>query len=91
MPAYCFRCPTCKNEEGEPFTFTIFLSTVPKRVKKDADCTQCEGRAARALDLEIPTQNVVGMTPISNAFLPLIEKIDETTLILIKEEINKKR
>ncbi len=28
---------------------------------------------------------------ISNAFLPLIQKIDETTLVLLKEEINKKR
>ena len=66
MPAYCFRCPTCK-EDGNPLTFTVFLSTVPVKVKKDTECSQCGGRAARAFDLEIPTQAVVGLTPISKS------------------------
>src|SRR3990167_9351708 len=66
MPQYCFRCPTCK-EEGEPLTFSIFVTSVPKAVKKDAECSSCGGRAARAFDLEIPTQAVVGLTPISKS------------------------
>lgn len=66
MPAYCFRCPNCK-EDGKPMTFTLFLSTVPKKVKQDAECTGCGGRAARAFDLEIPTQAVTGLTPISKS------------------------
>ena len=65
MPAYCFRCPSCKDGEGKDLTFTVFLSSVPKAVKKDSECTECGGRAARAFDLEIPTQAVIGVTPIS--------------------------
>lgn len=66
MPQYIFRCPTCKEGEN-PLTFSLFLSTVPKKVKKDAECSECGGRAARAFDLEIPTQSVVGLTPISKS------------------------
>ncbi len=66
MPAYCFRCPTCK-EDGNPLTFTLFLSTVPKKVKQDAECAECGSRAPRAFDLEIPTQSIVGLTPISKS------------------------
>lgn len=66
MPAYVFRCPTCK-EDGNPLTFTVFRSSVPVKVVKDAECSQCGGRAARAFDLEIPTQSVVGLTPISKS------------------------
>ena len=65
MPQYIFRCPTCKDEEGKPLAITVFLSTVPKKVKQDTECSECGGRAARAFDLEIPTQAVVGLTPIS--------------------------
>jgi hypothetical protein len=68
MPQYCFRCPSCKDEEsGKPLEFTVFLSTVPKKVKKDTECSSCGGRAPRAMDLEIPTQAVVGLTPISKS------------------------
>lgn len=67
MPTYMFRCPKCKDEEGQPLTFALFLSTVPKKAKKDSECSECEGRAKRALDLEIPTQSVVGLTPISKS------------------------
>lgn len=66
MPAYCFRCPVCK-ENGKPLEFTVFLASVPAKVKKDAECAECGGRAARAFDLEIPTQSVVGLTPISKS------------------------
>ena len=66
MPSYCFRCPTCK-EDGKDLTFTLYLSSVPKKVKQDAECSNCGGRAARAFDLEIPTQAVVGLTPISKS------------------------
>ena len=64
---YCFRCPTCKGEDGKNLTFTVFLSSMPKTVKKDSECSECGGRAARAFDLEIPTQAVVGITPISKS------------------------
>jgi len=68
MPQYSFRCPTCKDPEtGKALEFSIFLSTVPKKVKKDAECDGCGGRAARAFDLEIPSQSVVGLTPISKS------------------------
>lgn len=67
MPQYCFRCPKCKAEGGEAYTFSIFTATVPVKVKKDAECSECGGRAARAFDLEIPTQAVVGLTPISKS------------------------
>jgi hypothetical protein len=68
MPAYCFRCPTCMDPEtGKALEFTVFLSTVPKKVKQDAECSECGGRAPRAFDLEIPTQAVVGLTPISKS------------------------
>lgn len=67
MPQYMFRCPTCKEADGSDLTFALFLSTVPKKVKQDAECSECGGRAARAFDLEIPTQAVVGMTPISKS------------------------
>lgn len=66
MPQYMFRCPTCK-EGDEPLTFAVFLSSVPAKVKKDAECANCGGRAPRAFDLEIPTQAVVGLTPISKS------------------------
>lgn len=64
---YMFRCPACKDEEGKPLEFSIFLTTMPKKVKKDAECSECGGRAPRAFDLEIPTQAVVGLTPISKS------------------------
>lgn len=67
MPAYVFRCEKCKGEDGGPLVFTLFLSTVPKKVKQDAECSECGERAARAFDLEIPTQAVVGLTPISKS------------------------
>jgi hypothetical protein len=66
MPQYMFRCPTCK-EGDQPLTFAVFLSSVPAKVKKDSECAECGGRAPRAFDLEIPTQSVVGLTPISKA------------------------
>lgn len=66
MPAYCFRCPNCK-EDGQALTFTIFRSTVPVKIIKDTECTTCGGRAERAFDLEIPTQSIVGLTPISKS------------------------
>lgn len=66
MPQYMFRCPTCK-EDGKPLEFALFVSTVPAKVKKDAECANCGGRAPRAFDLEIPTQAVVGLTPISKS------------------------
>ncbi len=66
MPTYCFRCPKCK-ENGKPLEFTVYLSSVPKKVKKDSECAECGGRAPRAMDLEIPTQAVVGLTPISKS------------------------
>jgi len=68
MPQYMFRCPTCHDAEtGKPLEFAVFRSTVPKKVVKDTECNECGGRAARALDLEIPSQAVVGMTPISKS------------------------
>ncbi len=66
MPQYMFRCPTCK-EDGQPLTFAVFLTSVPAKVKKDAECAECGGRAARAFDLEIPTQSIVGLTPVSKS------------------------
>ncbi len=65
MAQYMFRCGSCKDEAGKALEFSIFLSSIPKKVKKDAECSECGGRAARAFDLEIPTQAVVGVTPIS--------------------------
>lgn len=66
MPQYMFRCGNCKDPEtGKNLEITVFLSTVPKKVKQDTECSECGGRAARAFDLEIPTQSVVGVTPIS--------------------------
>ena len=66
MPQYVFRCPTCK-EDGNPLTFSVFMSSVPVKIKKDTECSQCGGRAVRAFDMEIPTQAVVGLTPISKS------------------------
>lgn len=67
MPAYLFRCGTCKDEAKKPLTFTIFLSSVPKKIVQEAGCDGCGGKAKRAFDLEIPTQAVVGLTPISKS------------------------
>lgn len=64
---YCFRCPVCK-EEDKPLEFSIFLSTMPKNVIQERKCSGgCGGMAKRAFDLEIPTQSVVGLTPISKS------------------------
>lgn len=66
MAQYMFRCGTCK-ENGEPLTFALFVTSIPKKVKLDSECAECGGRAARAFDLEIPTQSIVGLTPISKS------------------------
>lgn len=68
MPQYMFRCKTCLDPEtGKPLEFAIFTSSVPAKVKKDSECAECGERAPRALDLEIPSQSVVGLTPISKS------------------------
>lgn len=66
MPQYMFRCPRCKNPDGTPLTFTLFKSNVPKNIVKQSAC-DCGEMAERAFDLEIPTQAVVGLTPISKS------------------------
>lgn len=64
---YCFRCPTCQ-EEGKPLEFSVFFSTMPKNVIQERVCSGgCGGMAKRAFDLEIPTQSIIGATPISKS------------------------
>lgn len=67
MPQYIFRCPSCKDENGDPSVITIFKTTVPKDVIRETTCSDCGGKAPRAFDLEIPSQAVIGLTPISKS------------------------
>ena len=67
MPTYEFSCPGREHKGERDFTRTFHQ--MPERVIDKIECTQdgCGAVARRRFDKEIPTQAVIGMTPISHA------------------------
>lgn len=67
MPMYEFTCPG-REHQGDR-DFQKVFHTVPKNVIDKCECIQegCGAVARRRFDKEIPTQAIVGMTPISHA------------------------
>lgn len=66
MPTYVFSCATCKEAGRDP-SFTIILSSVPKKIVQGAPCPECKSLAKRDFGTEIKSQAVVGLTPISKS------------------------
>ena len=64
MPCYVFECAG-REHSGERI-FEKFIHEVPKLVITQTEC-ECGAVAKRRLDREIPTQAVVGLTPISHS------------------------
>ena len=63
---YSFSCPG-KSHEGDRDFDRIVHGAPPQKVVSSVKCPKCGAKAARRLDREIPTQAVVGITPISHA------------------------
>ncbi len=62
---YVFTCPG-REHRGDR-DFEQVFHTLPKNVINQYQCPQCGGVAKRRFDKEIPTQAVVGLTPISHS------------------------
>ena len=58
MPTYCFACPDCKHN------FVKIFHGYPSSAVLKTSCEKCKKSANRDFAAEIPTQNVVGLTPI---------------------------
>jgi len=67
MPTYVFDCPG-REHTGDRIYQKVFHS-MPKDVVNQDQCSQpqCQAVAKRRFDKEIPTQSVVGLTPISHS------------------------
>lgn len=63
---YEFSCPG-RDHKGDRDFSKIMHGIPPKVVVNQIDCPECGATAKRRFDKEIPTQSVVGMTPISNS------------------------
>lgn len=64
MPCYVFECPG-RDHEGNR-TFERFIHSVPAIVVDKTEC-ECGAVAKRRFDIEMKTQAVIGLTPISHA------------------------
>jgi len=67
MPMYVFSCPG-REHQGDR-EFTQIFHTVPAAVINQYQCPQpqCQAVAKRRFDKEIPSQSVIGLTPISHS------------------------
>lgn len=63
---YEFTCPGREHKGNRDFT-KIIHGVPPQQVVNQIDCPDCGGVAKRRFDKEIPTQSVVGLTPISHS------------------------
>jgi len=67
MPTYAFKCITPEHPKDIPREFVKMVYHVPKKVITQYTCPECGGLGKRDLASEIPTQAVVGLTPISHS------------------------
>lgn len=65
MPTYCFHCASPDHPEGMDRDFVEMIHHIPKKGQISQYKCQCGAVAKRDLSKEIPTQSVVGLTPIS--------------------------
>lgn len=65
---YSFNCVSRDHKNPKTKAFeTVVHGVPPEKIITNYPCPECGGIAKRAFDREIPTQSVVGITPVSHS------------------------
>jgi len=85
---YCFKCVTPEHPADKPREFEAIVHHVPKKVINQYPCPECGGVGKRDMSKEIPTQAVVGLTPISTSTTVPGSMYHETKFAFGKRKVN---
>ena len=86
---YSFNCVSRDHKNPKTKSFDTVVHGIPsEKVITQYPCPECGGIAKRAFDREIPTQSVVGITPVSHATTGKGSLFKETSMAFGRFEKN---